>query len=248
MALSGQDTHRRLRPEVDQLAPEVTLVLWHVLVQGGWQTWVVPGRSLRVVVDEVNTGSICEPHFPATWKRAQLGYRLLLNTGIVVLATIHPDVLLPPWVNPSCGSGVVVDKVWAAFRSEALLPSWGKLAGSGACSPGGHHRLGICALGGLLSLVCRGTGPCSVLCSRQGPVLMPLALNLLGLLLSRRIDRSTSSGPVPARCARVMINVVCTAQVIFATFPARRQTTLYILKWTECAVRARLPSTVRWRL
>jgi hypothetical protein len=65
MALPTDNAEGGLRAEVDELATEITLVLRHVLVQGRGQARIVPGGSLRVMVDKVDSGGVCESHFPS---------------------------------------------------------------------------------------------------------------------------------------------------------------------------------------
>ena len=72
MALSGKNAQRRLRSKVDQLASEISLVLWHVLIERRWKTWIIPSRSLRVVVDKVHSSSVGKPHFPSGWQWSKL--------------------------------------------------------------------------------------------------------------------------------------------------------------------------------
>lgn len=72
MALSGENAERWLRSKVDQLAPEISLVLWHVLIERRWKTWIIPSRSLRVVVDKVHSSSVRKTHFPSRWQWSEL--------------------------------------------------------------------------------------------------------------------------------------------------------------------------------
>ncbi len=140
VALAREDAHGGLRPEVDQLPPEVTLVLRHVLVQGGRQARVVPGRRLGVVVDKVDTSRVGEAHLPAAGERAQLGDGLLLDGAVgTVLAAVHADVLLAPGIDPGGGSGVVIDEVGAALGSPPLFPAGRKLAGARGRRARVHH-------------------------------------------------------------------------------------------------------------
>lgn len=244
MALSGEYAHGWLGPEVDEFAPEVTLVLRYILIQRRRQSWVVPSRRFCVVVDEINPSSVCKPHFPSAREGPQLGHGLLLDgpTG-VVLAAVHPNVLLPPRVNPCRGPGIVVNKVGPSLGRKPLLPPRGEFACAGARGPGVHHRLRIRTLRRLLGLDCRGTRTCSILGQRT--VLMPLSLNLCRLLLSRRVDSPAGAGSVPTRCSRVMVNVVSTSEVIFSALPAGRQTTLCILERAQSAVSTLLAGAIR---
>lgn len=66
MALAAQDPQSRLRTEVDKLPPKVTLVLRNILVERRRQSRVIPSGGLGVVVNEVDTCSVCKTHFPAT--------------------------------------------------------------------------------------------------------------------------------------------------------------------------------------
>ena len=122
-ALARHDPQRRLGPEVDQLSPEVTLVLGHILVQRRRQPRVIPGGGFRVVVDKVHSGRVSQTHFPSTRQGAELGNGLLLDALGSRRSSIHPDVLLSARIHPGSGAGVVVDKVNPAFRSMSLLPS-----------------------------------------------------------------------------------------------------------------------------
>ena len=111
VALSRENAECWLRPEIDQLAAEIAFVLWHVLVQGGWEAWIVPGGGLCVVVNEVHSGGVGETHFPSRWQWSKLGHWLLLDSISLVLTTIHADVLLATWVDPCGGPCIVVDEV-----------------------------------------------------------------------------------------------------------------------------------------
>lgn len=65
VALATDNAQRWLRSEVDKLATEVTLVLWHVLVERRGQSRIVPCGSLRVVVDKVHSCCVGKSHFPS---------------------------------------------------------------------------------------------------------------------------------------------------------------------------------------
>lgn len=169
---------------------------------------------------------------------------LLLDSATgIVLAPVHPDVLLPPRIHPRRSPGVVVDKVRPSLGREPLLPPGWQLAGPGARSPRVHHCLRIRVLRRLLGLQCRGARTCPIF--RQRPVLMPLSLNLCRLFLPRRIDRAARAGPVPTRCPRIMVNVVSAAQVVLPALPAGWQTTLCILEGTQRAISSLLSATIR---
>lgn len=72
VALAGNNPQCRLGPEVDQLPPEITLVLRHVLIQRRRQPGVVPRGGLGVVINEVDTRGVGQPHFPAARQWPQL--------------------------------------------------------------------------------------------------------------------------------------------------------------------------------
>lgn len=64
----------------------------------------------------------------------------MLDSGVSggVLA-VHADILLTTGVDPGCCSGVVVDKVRAAFGGVTLFPARGEFTCSGGGGSGGHH-------------------------------------------------------------------------------------------------------------
>jgi hypothetical protein len=140
MALSGQDPQSRLRSEVDQLSPKVTLVLGNILIQRRWQSRIIPSGGLRVVIHKVHSRGVRESHFPAAWKWSKLRDWLLLDCTITSsILAVHSYVLLPSRIDPGGGAGVVVHKVSAAFRRMTLLPSSWKLACTGGSSTSGDH-------------------------------------------------------------------------------------------------------------
>lgn len=144
MALSGHNAQCGLGPEVDQLAPEVTLVLGHTLIQRGGESRIIPCSCLGVVVDEIYASSVGKTHLPAAGKRTQLGYGLLLNGGVVratcgLSLAVHADVLLPTRIDPCCRARVVVHEVGPSLGRHSSFPAWRKLPC--ACSGGSrrHH-------------------------------------------------------------------------------------------------------------
>ena len=79
LAVARLVAHRRLRPEVDELPTEVTLVLRHVGIERGRQTRIVPSGSLRVVIHEVHPSRGRKTHLPSRGKRPELRDRLGLQ-------------------------------------------------------------------------------------------------------------------------------------------------------------------------
>jgi len=142
MALARQDSQCWLRTEVDKLPSEIPLVLGYSLIERRWQARVVPGGSLCVVVDEIDTSCVGQPHLPTARKWAQLGDWLLLNGCVVSgrVVAVHSYVLLSSGINPGGGSGVVVNIVGPAFRSMPLLPTCRQFSSTGCGSACSHHR------------------------------------------------------------------------------------------------------------
>jgi hypothetical protein len=189
MALARKNAQSGLRTEVDELPSEVALVLRYVLVKGRRQTRIVPCSSLRVVVNEVHSGSVGEAHLPTAGQGSELRNRLLLNGSVVttsVLSTVHPNVLLPSRVDPCGCSSVVVDKVCPTFGCVSLLPACWKFASTGGSSAGSHHLGSSSLIHRVRCLRRRVTvrgwrvGTCPVF--RQYTCLMSLSLHILLLL------------------------------------------------------------------
>jgi hypothetical protein len=128
MALAREDPKSRLGAEIDELASEIALVLRNILVQGRRESGVIPCRGLGIVIHEIHSCCVRKSHLPSTREWAKLRHRLLLNSIVRILATIHPDVLLASGVNPGGGPSVVVNKVWTALGRVPLLPQRWKLS------------------------------------------------------------------------------------------------------------------------
>src|ERR1700760_466721 len=134
MALAGSNAHSWLRPEVDELSSEITLVLGHVLIKRGRQPRIVPSCCLGVMIHKVDPGSVCQAHFPTAGKRTELRHRLLLNGVSISIVAVHSNVLLTTWINPSSGTSIVINEVGSAFRRVSLFPTSGKLSGARSSS------------------------------------------------------------------------------------------------------------------
>ena len=260
MTLAGQDAKSGLGAEVDELAPEVTLVLRHILVERRGQSRVVPGRRLCVVVDKVDAGRVGETHFPPAGQGTELRHGLLLDRRVGRILAVHAYILLPSGVDPCRRARVVVDKVRAPFRCVALLPSGWKLARAGRRGTGGHHGDGA---GGILAIRWRTRGGrksgrvCAGAVVGQHSVLMADTLSRrLAICGCASCSRAGAvRRPDPCCLARVVIDVVCSAKVVFSPLPSTGQSPLRVLKrreavcsccGTSCAGRARKAVARRW--
>ena len=144
LAVARLVAHRGLAAEVDKLPPKVTLVLWHILVERRGQARIIPGRRLRIVINEIHAGCIGKTHFPSTRQWSQLGDRLLLDAVVIGVLSVHSDILLPTWVYPSCGSSIVVDEVSASSRCVSLFPTCRKFTSACCGGTSSHHLYGVC--------------------------------------------------------------------------------------------------------
>lgn len=115
--------HRRLTSEVDKLPPEVTFVLRNISIERRWQSRVVPGGRLCVMVDEVDASRGCKTHLPTRGKRTELGNGLRLKRRTLSARPHNTNDRLPSGVYPCRSTRVVVDIVWSPFRRISLLPS-----------------------------------------------------------------------------------------------------------------------------
>ncbi len=253
MALAAETAHSRLRTEVDELASEVSLILGHVLVERRGKAWVIPSSGLGVMVDKVYSGCVGESHLPAARQRAKLRYWLLLNlTVCVVLTAVESNILLATGVDPGRRTGIVVDEVWAALGSPALLPERWQLATSGACSPSVHHGSGIAsrsssrwrgAAAGRARL--HGGRAATGTVFGQGSVLVSGSFGLSGFVAA--FPGTVGSRAVPARGSSVVVDIVCSSKVILTPLPPSRKATLGVLKWTQLAGRSRCRRTALGR-
>lgn len=196
------------------------------------------------MINKVDSSRICETHLPPARQRAELRYGLLLNLAIGVVLAVHADELLAAWVDPRGGSRVVVDKIGASFGGPALFPSWRKLTGAGLGSTRMHHgrvavRGRIASSGAVraararaLLLLLESGRACTGPILGQGSVLVSLAFNLSNGLSLVSGFRGAAGGrrAIPAGGASVMVNIICTAEIILPAFPTGRQTALGILK------------------
>ena len=187
------------------------------------------------MVDKVDPGCVGQSHFPSGRQRAELGDGLLLNGAAVGgLSPIHPNVLLTAGVDPGGGAGVVVDKIWPAFRGMPLLPARRELARTGCRGPGSHHThcTGRSSCGRRRLAIGQGGGVCTGAVFGQHAVLVAGAflLGLRGHCCALVGFVEAGAWPDPGGLARVVVNVVGTAQVVLATLPALGQTALCVLK------------------
>ena len=146
MALARGDPQGWLRPEIDELAPEVALVLRNPLVQRRRQPRIIPRGGLRIVIDKVNPGRVGQAHFPPAGERTELRHGLLLDGRVVAtvgVLSVPSDVLLSTRIDPRRRSGIVVDKVRSAFRSKTLFPPGRQFPRSRCSSRRGHHGDGV---------------------------------------------------------------------------------------------------------
>ena len=186
------------------------------------------------MVHEIHSCCVRKSHLPSTWQRAKLRNRLLLNSIVRILATIHPDVLLAPGVNPRGGASVVIDKVWTALWRVPLLPQGRKLSCSSSSSACCHHRSSVWSTAG--RLLGQIGGVCTSSIFWQSSVLMSLALHLsVGVsLIALALAGSSSSWTVPACGPRVVVHIICPPQVILSPLPSCWQPSLCIFKGAEC--------------
>ena len=146
----GDQPHRGLAAEVDDLAPVVAFVLRCVGVDGRGQPGIVPRGRAGVVVDKVDAPRRGHTHLPSRGQRAECGsVRERRRRGC------GRSCRGPAWVVPGRRAGVVVDKIWAAVSSATFLPTEGQAhVGVGA--------IGIGRIGGkdLLGSLDGGRGRC----------------------------------------------------------------------------------------
>lgn len=201
------------------------------------------------MIDKVYSGSVGESHLPATGQRTELRYGLLLNlTVCVVLTAVQSDILLATGVDPGRRAGIVIDEVWSTLGSPALLPERWQLAASGTCSPSVHHSSGIASCS---SSRWRGTaaGRARLHGGRattgavfgQSSVLVSGSFGLSGFVAA--LSSTVGSRAVPACGSCVMVDIVCSAKVIFAPLPPSGKATLGVLEWAQLAGRSRCRRT-----
>lgn len=164
---------------------------------------------------------------------------LLDGATVSALTAIHSNVLLSAWVDPCGRSGVVVNKVWSAFGRMSLLPARWKLSGASSGRARSHHA--HCAgsvrlLWGRLPVRERWRiRACAVLWQHTVLMASTFLLRLrchgvLGISLTESCTR-----PDPGGLPSVVVNIICSSQVILTPFPSIRQSSLRIFKSTVCS-------------
>ena len=225
MTLTSVGPKSRLRSEVDEFPPKVSLVLRYVLVERRRKSRIVPGGSLCVVVNKVYSGSRGETHFPSGRQRTELRDSLRLNRHVALSGTNDSQELLSTWVDPGGGSSVVIDEIRSSLGCESLFPSSWQRSGSSSSDivPGNgdigsatgrsrsttslsmRRRLSFQHVVGECTLVM----PCSCCAGRVG--------------LGGSVATSTVTRSVPGGRTCVVVNIVLTSKMIDTSFPSLRQ-------------------------
>lgn len=148
------------------------------------------------------------------------------------MLSVHTNILLTPGVHPSCRSRVVVNEIRSTLRRGTLFPARRELTSTCRRSPCSHHLRCRCVRRATVPRRVRGLGgrasASPVL--RKDPLLMTLPLGIcISFYLASLLDfviRSCRS--IPCRGPSVMINIVCSSQLVFSPLPASRKSSLLV--------------------